>query len=146
MADRPVTEEALVEQENNTEIPYDKKKIIILAVNDFKVGYQIHTAKPLLDKKDMTHPVTFAYSLFQDCPRESWDLLTVWYAALEDESICKMSNEGTITIKDDAETIFDENQKSNHYYLRLNNSISLSNFSKSFSLTVFPKAITLFFL
>ena len=72
------------------------KKVPVKTIfSDFKVGYQIHTAKPLLDKKDMTHPVTFAYSLFQDCPRESWDLLTVWYAALEDESICTMSNECT---------------------------------------------------
>lgn len=100
------------------------KKVPVKTIfSDFKVGYQIHTAKPLLDKKDMKHPVTFAYTLFQDCPRESWDLLAVWYAALEDETMFDVSNEGTIIIKDDAETIFDESQRSNHYYLRLNNSI-----------------------
>lgn len=100
-----------------------KKVPVKVVFSDFKVGYQIHTAKPLLEKKDMSHPVTFAYTLFQDCPRESWDLLTVWYAALADDDMFKVSDEGTIIIKDDAETIFDSKIKSNHYYLRLNNSI-----------------------
>lgn len=92
--------------------------------NDFKVGYQIHTAKSLLDQKDMTHPVTFAYTLFQDCPRESWDLLTVWYGALECDDLFTISKGGTVAIDDNGDTVFKEAEGGNHYYTRLNKPIN----------------------
>lgn len=87
--------------------------------NDFKVGYQIHTGKSLLEKKDMSHPITFSYTLFQNCPRESWDLLTVWYAALGADELFTLSNSGTVEVLDDGTTIFNENKNGIHYYTRL---------------------------
>ena len=92
--------------------------------NDFKVGYQIHTGKPLLDAKDMSHPITFAYSLFQNSPRESWDLLTVWYAALGVSDLFTLSNSGTVEVLDNGITIFTENSEGRHYYTRLSKDIN----------------------
>ena len=91
--------------------------------NDFKVGYQIHTGKSLLDKKDMSHPITFAYTLFQNTPRESWDLLTVWYAALGISDLFTLSNSGTVEVLDDGTTIFTENSEGKHFYTRLSKDI-----------------------
>lgn len=91
--------------------------------NDFKVGYQIHTGKPLLDKMDMSHPITFAYNLFQNSPRESWDLLTVWYAALGISDLFTLSNSGTVEVLDDGTTIFTENSEGKHFYTRLSKDI-----------------------
>lgn len=91
--------------------------------NDFKVGYQIHTGKPLLDKMDLSHPITFAYNLFQNAPRESWDLLTVWYAALGASDLFTLSNSGTVEVLDDGTTIFSENENGKHYYIRINKDI-----------------------
>lgn len=90
-----------------------------LVINDFKVGYQIHTGKPLLDGKDMSHPITFAYTLFQNSPRESWDLLTVWYASLGLSDLFTLSNSGTVEVLDDGTTIFNETREGKHYYTRL---------------------------
>ena len=87
--------------------------------NDFKVGYQIHTGKSLLDKKDMRHPITFAYTLFQNTPRESWDLLTVWYAIFGCDDLFTLSNSGTVEVLDDGTTIFKEKEDGKHYYIRL---------------------------
>ena len=91
----------------------------IVVFNDFKVGYQVHTGKSLLDKKDMSHPITFSYTLFQDAPRESWDLLTVWYAAMGAEELFTLSNSGTVEVLDDGTTIFKEKEDGKHYYIRL---------------------------
>ncbi len=87
--------------------------------NDFKVGYQIHTGKTLLDKKDMSHPITFAYTLFQDCPRESWDILAVWYAIFGTDDLFTLSNSGTVEVLDDGTTIFTESEDGKHHYIRL---------------------------
>ena len=97
-----------------------EKVPVKVVFNDFKVGYQIHTAGPLLDQKDMTHPVTFSYTIFQNHPRESWDLLTVWYAAMELDDIFSISSNGHIDILEDGTTLFNPNIQSNHYYIRLN--------------------------
>lgn len=91
--------------------------------NDFKVGYQIHTGKPLLDKMDLSHPITFAYNLFQNSPRESWDLLTVWYAALGISDLFTLSNSGTVEVLDDGTTIFTEDSEGKHFYTRLSKDI-----------------------
>lgn len=86
--------------------------------NDFKIGHLIHTAGPLLEQGDMSHPVTFAYTIFQNHPRESWDLLTVWYAAMGEDDLFTLSNNGHVDILEDGTTMFDPNIQSNHYYLR----------------------------
>lgn len=92
--------------------------------SDFKVGYQVFTAKPLLDKKDLTNPITFAYYHFQNKPRESWDLLAVYYACFGNDDLFKTSKNGQISILDDGTTLFNDlNSNMNHYHIRLNNSI-----------------------
>ena len=96
-----------------------EKAPVRVVFNDFKVGYQVHTGKCLLDKKDMSHPITYAYTLFQDAPRESWDLLTVWYAALGTSDLFTLSNNGTVEVLDDGTTIFKEDENGKHYYTRL---------------------------
>ena len=100
-----------------------KKCPVPLVFSDFKVGYQIHTGGPLLKENNLSHPVTFAYKTFQNSPRESWDLLALWYAALGCDDMFTVSNKGIVSILDDGTTIFNENEFGNHYYLRLNNSI-----------------------
>ena len=100
-----------------------KKCPVPIIFSDFKVGYQVHTGGPLLKEDDLSHPVTFAYKTFQNNPRESWDLLAVWYAALGCDDLFTISNKGIVSVLDDGTTIFKENEFGNHYYLRLNNSI-----------------------
>ena len=89
--------------------------------SDFLVGYQIFTAKSLLEQNNMLNPVTKAYYLFQNKPRESWDLLAMWYAMFGIDDIFKLSDEGKISISKDGETTIDFNKKSNHYIIRLDN-------------------------
>lgn len=87
--------------------------------SDFKCGYQVHTLGPLIEKKDMNNPITFAYVNFQNKARESWDLLTIYYATYHDLEMFSISNNGTILIDDKGITTFDELKQSNHYYLML---------------------------
>lgn len=94
-----------------------------IVFSDFKVGYQIHTGGKLLSQKDMTNPITFAYTVFQNCPRESWDLLAVWYAALGCDDFLRISDAGVVEIANNGETTFTESQHGKHYYLRINNDI-----------------------
>ncbi len=94
-----------------------------IVFSDFKVGYQIHTGGKLLTQNDMTNPVTFAYTVFQNSPRESWDLLAVWYAALGCDDFLLLSSKGIVEIADDGETTFTESEYGKHYYLRINNDI-----------------------
>lgn len=94
-----------------------------IVFSDFKVGYQIHTGGRLLLAKDMKNPVTYAYTVFQNCPRESWDLLAVWYAALGCDDFFSISKAGVVTIADDGESSFAELENGKHYYLRINNDI-----------------------
>lgn len=89
---------------------------------DFKVGYQVLTGKSLLDNDNANNPVTVAYKLFQNKPRESWDLLTLWFAVFGADDLFDLSQEGTVTVDEQGHTAFNGNLKGNHYYIRLNNS------------------------
>lgn len=71
----------------------------------------------------MNNPVTVAYQIFQNAPRESWDLLTTWFASLGEDNIFKISEEGTINIDEKGVTTFDNFHKSNHYYLTIGENI-----------------------
>lgn len=88
--------------------------------SDFKCGYQVHTLGPLIAQKDMTNPITFAYVHFQNKPRESWDLLAIYYAVYHDMQMFSISENGTITIDEKGTTTFSNQKQSNHYYLKLN--------------------------
>lgn len=87
--------------------------------SDFLCGNQIHTLGPLIKKKDMSNPVTFAYVHFSNKARESWDLLTLYYAVYHDQKIFSVSENGTISIDQNGKTTFSTKKKSNHFYLKL---------------------------
>ena len=89
--------------------------------SDFKVGYQTKTGKSLLLENNLNNPVTKAYKIFQDRPRESWDLLAMWYAIFNDDDFFKTSKEGKINIDENGVTTFDENVKNNQFYIKINN-------------------------
>lgn len=99
-----------------------EKAPVKVVFSDYKIGYKIKTLGPLLKENDERNPVTVAYKLFQNSPRESWDPLTVWYAGLEDDKMFKLSKEGHIIIDEKGVTKFSKSKKTNHYYLILNNS------------------------
>lgn len=86
---------------------------------DFLMGYRILTCGPLLRQRDMHHPVVTAYRIFQDCPRESWDPLTVFYATYGTGGLFRLSENGMVTVGIDGKTVFDSGVAHNHYYLRL---------------------------
>lgn len=88
---------------------------------DFLCGYQIKTGGSLLNQNNEANPVTIAYRLFQNSPRESWDLLTLWFAVFGKSNFFKVSKEGKISISDDGVTTFSENEKCHHFYLSINN-------------------------
>jgi hypothetical protein len=88
---------------------------------DFLCGYQIKTGASLLNQNNEANPVTIAYRLFQNGPRESWDLLTLWFAVFGKSNFFKVSKEGKISISDDGVTTFSENEKCHHFYLSINN-------------------------
>ena len=90
---------------------------------DFLCGYQVKTGGSLLNQNNEANPVTIAYRLFQDGPRESWDLLTVWFAVYGKCNFFKVSKEGKITIDDNGVTTYSDNEKCRHFYLSLNNSV-----------------------
>ncbi len=96
---------------------------VTIVFSDFKVGYQIRTGGHLLALNDMNNPVTFSYTVFQNSPRESWDLLTVWYAALGCDDIFEISKPGRVEISDDGETSFSVSERGHHYYLRIKNDV-----------------------
>lgn len=90
---------------------------------DFKVGYRVFTGKMLLDQNSTQNPVTVAYKLFNNKPRESWDPLTMWYAVFGLDDLFELSHEGNINIDDKGNTVFDDSIKNNRYIIRLGNSI-----------------------
>ena len=91
---------------------------------DYKVGYKIKTGATLLKENNTDNPVTVAYQIFQNAPRESWDLLTTWFAIFGEDDMFKISEEGTINIDEKGVTAFDNYHKSNHYYLTIGENIN----------------------
>ena len=89
---------------------------------DFLCGNEIHTGRPLLERKMNDNPMSNAFKIFQgDKPRESWDSLAMMYAVFGKEDMFSISSNGTISIDDDGNTVFDDKKSSNHYYVRLKN-------------------------
>ena len=90
---------------------------------DFLCGYEIKTGGSLLSQNNDKNPVTIAYKLFQNKPRQSWDLLTVWFATFGKDDFFSISQEGKISIDNNGVTTHNADIKAGHYYLSLNNSI-----------------------
>ena len=86
---------------------------------DFLAGYRVLTGGPLLQKKDPMNPVTAAYRIFQDSPRESWDPITVWYAIYGREPLFTQSPNGVVTVQSNGKTLFSPSDQGKHSYLRL---------------------------
>lgn len=100
-------------------INFIRKNSVKTVFLDFIVGYKVFSGGPLLRRNDPENPVTAAYRIFQNRPRESWDPLTVWYALYGTGELFKLSESGTVRIESDGRTFFEPDASGNHYYLRL---------------------------
>ena len=90
---------------------------------DFLCGYEVKTGQSLFNQNNDKNPVTIAYKIFQNKPRQSWDLLTVWFAVFGKGDFFSISEEGQISVDDNGVTTHNPHVKAGHYYLKLNNSI-----------------------
>lgn len=71
------------------------------------------------------NPVTKCYEYYCHGLRESWDLVTMYYAISKDNRFFKCSNSGTITIDEKGITRFKEEKMGKHYVLSIQNSNQL---------------------
>lgn len=94
-----------------------------IVFSDFNVGCQIKTGGELLRGGGEDNPVALAYKLFQNAPRESWDLLALWYAALGEDDLFKISPAGRITVDGDGKTRFECSEHGLHFLIRLCNTV-----------------------
>jgi inosine-uridine nucleoside N-ribohydrolase len=91
-----------------------KKEIVFCP---FEMGYPVITGNRLISMGDMKkNPVAKAYQLFcgSSGSRNSWDLLTVYYAVRGTHGLFKESKKGDISIDDAGYTYFKENPQGNH--------------------------------
>lgn len=72
------------------------------------------TGKNLINNNN---PVYKCYQIYSNGLRESWDLVTMYYAISKDESIFNKSAKGTISIDDEGVTTFTESTRGKHDYL-----------------------------
>ena len=86
---------------------------------DFLTGYKIKTGAKLLKQNNINNPVTKAYQLFQNGPRQSWDLLAIWFAVFGKCNFFKVTKEGFVSVSDDGTTTFDEDKKCGHYLVKV---------------------------
>ena len=83
----------------------------------FEMGYPIVTGSRLISMGDMKrNPVAKAYQLWCEPAgsRNSWDLVTVYYAVRGTHGLFKESKRGVITIDERGYTYFKENPQGNH--------------------------------
>ena len=105
----------------NTDIPAAKyvvenfKKDIVFC--PYEMGYPIVTGTRLTATGDMKkNPVAKAYQIYCGASgsRNSWDLVTVYYAVRGTHGLFKESKKGVITIDDKGFTYFKEDPSGNH--------------------------------
>ena len=83
----------------------------------FEMGYPIITGSRLISMGDMKkNPVAKAYQLWcgTSGSRNSWDLVTVYYAVRGTHGLFKESKKGVITIDEKGHTYFKENPQGRH--------------------------------
>ena len=83
----------------------------------YEMGYPIITGTRLLSMGDMKkNPVAKAYQLYcgEERGRNSWDLVTVYYALRGTHGMFKESKKGTLTIDEAGYTYFKENPSGSH--------------------------------
>jgi hypothetical protein len=91
-----------------------KKEVVFCPV---EMGYPIVTGSRLISMGDMKkNPVAKSYQLWcgQAGSRNSWDLVTVYYAVRGTHGLFKESKKGTITIDEKGFTYFKENPQGSH--------------------------------
>lgn len=62
----------------------------------FEAGAVIKTGARLLAERDNRNPVRLSYALYNDAPRESWDLLAVLFAVCGEDGLFTLSPAGTV--------------------------------------------------
>lgn len=83
---------------------------------DFNLGVDVLTLGELCKQAD-TNPVGFAYKVFTNKERPSWDILAVMYA-IEGENCCfARSRKGKVSVGDNGETLIDYDDASLHSIL-----------------------------
>lgn len=106
-----------------TDIPsavnFVRKCPVRLVFSDFRIGHRVLTGASLLRGANPRNPVTAAYRIFQNRPRESWDPLTVWYALYGTGEFFTLSRRGTVQVTPDGRTVFEADPCGNHFYLCL---------------------------
>jgi inosine-uridine nucleoside N-ribohydrolase len=83
----------------------------------FEMGYPIITGGRLISMGDMKkNPVAKAYQIYcgETGSRNSWDLVTVYYAVRGTHGMFKESKKGVITIDENGYTFFKENFNGRH--------------------------------
>jgi inosine-uridine nucleoside N-ribohydrolase len=89
---------------------------------DFLAGYKVKTFGNMVEEGDMKHPVTYAYHLFSNGPRESWDPLAVYYACLGTHDLFTLSEKGYVTVDENGHTLFHKHESGLHQYVKLKQS------------------------
>lgn len=86
----------------------------------YEMGYHILTGTRLISMGDMKrNPVAKAYQLYcgEVGYRNSWDLVTVYYAVRGTHGLFKESKPGRITIDENGYTYFKDDPNGNHYII-----------------------------
>ena len=113
----------LVEYNIQTDIPAAKHFIenapCKITFVDFIAGYQVKTFRPLLDANNLNNPLTYAYKTYGKGPRESWDLLAVYYAVRGLDPIFTSSEVGEVKVSARGDTLFTAKEGGRHRYLKL---------------------------
>jgi inosine-uridine nucleoside N-ribohydrolase len=109
--------------EFNINIDIESAKYVVenlkkeIAFCPFEMGYPVVTGGRLISMGDMKkNPVAKSYQLWcgPSGSRNSWDLVTVYYAVRGTHGLFKESRKGIITIDEKGYTYFKENPQGNH--------------------------------
>ena len=120
---QPYTSEYNIVTDLKSSQNFIKKCPVKVYFVDFICGYKVLTGQSLFNQNNEKNPVTISYRIFQNKPRQSWDPLAIWFATFGKSDFFSISKEGKITIDDSGHTIYHDDEKCGHYYLKLNNSV-----------------------
>ncbi|HIW74199.1 MAG TPA: nucleoside hydrolase [Firmicutes bacterium] len=85
---------------------------------DFYLGEDVKTGGRLTAAGDMSHPITFIYTVHGSPRRSSWDPITVLYAVRGLDGCWAESAPGRVTVTNDGRTIFTPLPDGRHCYLQ----------------------------
>jgi inosine-uridine nucleoside N-ribohydrolase len=85
----------------------------------YEVGEPVLTGIKLLEVCGEENPVKKAYSLYTGGKaRNSWDLITIFYAVCDECGLWELSDEGTVKIDDSGVSHFSKTENRHHRYLK----------------------------